>query len=138
MPKGNALEFGPKSAAWLAVSKADVDARGPASWWCASKEAQPGDVLILYQCRRGLARVERLTGPAPTMEPRCADVGLRTVLTEFVFRIKVPVTLQELKEHPDLREMSAVRRSFQGTFFPVAPASWRVLRKLLESRATRD
>ena len=122
---------------WIGVSASSLDARPNESWWCAPKDAAPGDSLVMYQRLLGIARLERIESPPEIRESRCSDANLLTVKTRFLFAIDPPITARELRTHTILRDLAAVRRSFQGTCFRVPEEYLLHLWRLVEARRGR-
>ena len=118
------IELESHNLIWLGVSAGDVQGRPGNSWWCFSKDANKGDLLVLYQKQVGILRIEPLTGEYPIREYRCSDIGLRTLSTSLLFSLTTPITARQLKSDKILFELPAVQRNFQGTTFRFPLESW--------------
>jgi predicted RNA-binding protein with PUA-like domain len=92
-----------------------------------------GDVLLFYHSNEGkeivgLARVARTAYQDPT-----SDEDWTAVDVEPVKKLKRPVTLAEIKAHPELSKMQLVRRSR----ISVTPVTDDELREVLALAGTR-
>ena len=92
-----------------------------------------GDVLLYYHSNEGkeivgVARVAETAYPDPT-----SDEDWSVVDVEPVKRLRRPVTLAELKEHPVLSKMALVRRS-RISVTPVTDEELRLVLALGETK----
>jgi hypothetical protein len=132
--KKEAAPDGKQARAWLGVMARTAEVRPAKSWWCAAKDASPGDALVMYQAGIGIIRIERIESVPTHRETRCSQVNLMTVDTRLVSTLKQPITAKELRSDPALRSLSAVRRSFQGTCFRVPAEQWPRLKGIIDRR----
>jgi len=108
-------------------------------------EIQPGDLVLFYHSNAkppgvvGVAEVVRGGHPDPTQfdpaspgyDPKSRPEAPRWYQVEIAFRARLPqmVTLQQIKEDPELREMMVARRGVRLSVQPVERAHFeRVLR----------
>jgi hypothetical protein len=114
---------------WFGVSALPLKNREPQSWWCAPKTSSAGDLLLLYEKSVGVTRLERLRSDPIVRERRCAG-SLMTVDTIWLKTLEKPVTARQIKKDKVLRQLTVVKRNFQGTCFSVPLELWPRLAQL--------
>lgn len=121
------------------------------TWWCAPKEAAPGDLLAIYIARNrlkelpeeegGISAIFEIVGQAPERTEDCRSyrtgVGAVPVPIKIIAKQRFPVSLRlaEMKADSFLAKAAFVRRSFQGTCFPASNSQFQYIRQLLTRKA---
>jgi predicted RNA-binding protein with PUA-like domain len=119
-------------------------------WWCLPSRASQGDIIVMY-CPRALSRVKQgvfaecklKTKPDLNNEQsfRCSGFGrtsgkgmLSYTELNFLRRFDNPLTAKEMKRDPLLKDLGCVRRSFQGTTFPISEEAYKRIVSLTEPK----
>jgi len=88
--------------------------------WCLPPKVQSsvGDIVFVYVKRRGIAQIYTIadTNPGESLL-ECEMRGLRTAALAHVATLCTPLSAGAMKHSPDLRDLAALRRNFQGTVF---------------------
>jgi hypothetical protein len=90
---------------------------GARTWWCVEPGAEPDEISVMYVIRRGFALLFRYIGPAEQREGFCALHGMETGEIEILGKLPVPLSYGEIRAHRVLKNLPAVRRSFQSRSF---------------------
>ena len=115
---------------WLAISSIDR-ANNKEGWWCFPPEAVVGDLVFIYQKRKGVYRLERIISQPKYKEQACATRGLLTADTLLIREFVIPVNFRKIKGDPVLSKIKGVSRRLQGTTFEVNDEQRERLIKLL-------
>ena len=97
-------------------------------------EALPGDLLFIYEKKKGVSRIERIKKTFHRPESQCAYQNLTTVETKLYKKFSVPLPFDKIKADKTLVQMKGVSRHFQGTTFPVTKDQSERLLSLLEKK----
>lgn len=99
----------------LHLESAGVGAR---TWWCVERTAAVGEIGALYiKGGHGFRFLFRLLAFSGRAEFHCREHGLATGEVEILAALKTPISSQDLRQHPTLRRLPAIRRSFQRRSF---------------------
>lgn len=113
-------------------------AAGTRTWWCIERNAVVGELAAVYVTGgQGFRFLFRVLGFAPASEYLCTAHGLMTGEVEIVVNRESPIPAQTLREHPVLRRLPALRRSFQRRSFRLEEPFLGELVKLMKKRASR-
>ncbi len=88
------------------------------TWWCVAAANAPGDFGVIYVTGVGIRFVFEFIAFVPRRE-FCVRWRMATARVKIVAIVTPPKTAKELKESPELKQLRAVRRSFQGRWFEV-------------------
>lgn len=91
---------------------------GDTTWWCVSKDCQPGDLGYVYWKKVGIKVVFEFVDFRDD-EGLCKSFGMPTATVNIVKLLEEPITFQDLKRHRTLNKTVAVRRNFQARWFDV-------------------
>jgi hypothetical protein len=104
-------------------------------------DTEPGQIVILYRTtpKKDVAYLLRTVGPAMINEkwrPRTGTRGKWNYMAEFevLARISPSISIQELRDCPDLENFAALRRQMWGSFFRVGPQDSLALWRLMNGR----
>jgi len=90
---------------------------GAKTWWCVERSASVGELGAVYVTGgHGFRFLFKLLTFVPS-EYLCQEHGLGTGSVEIVASLASPVSMQILRSHPVLRQLPAMRRSFQRRSF---------------------
>ncbi len=93
-----------------------------------------GDLVLFYHSVvgkdvRGIARVTRESYPDPTADdPAWVVVDLKPIKP-----LKIPVTLEQIKSHPKLKEISLIKQS-RLSVMPLTPAEFKIIIEMGKTR----
>jgi hypothetical protein len=90
---------------------------GTRSWWCVERNAQPGEIGVLYLIRKGMTLLFRVVSTPEEREYYCRGYGLATGEIEILAWASKPIHASVLRSDPVLKELPALRRSFQRRSF---------------------
>jgi len=109
-------------------------------------EMRPGDQAFFYHssCEIpaivGIANIASRAYPDPTQydprskyfDPKSTEENPRWYVVDvaFVRKLKRPVTLQEMKEHPGLKDFRLTRRGNRLSVLPVSASNWKLILSL--------
>lgn len=118
----------------LAVSEKLLSEDEGKSFWCTYKkyETCPGDLVIVHVKSLGISQIFRVLYIDSNSEFNCEYRGMATIRLKHIITINTPVSVKNLKGHPRLVNMNAVRRSFQATTFLVAENDWSDILDLIQ------
>lgn len=104
-------------------------------------DTEPGQLVILYRTtpKKDVAYLLRTLGPAMINEhwrPRTGTRGQWNYMAEYevLARITPPISIQELRDCPDLENFSALRGRMQRSFFRVGSPDSMALWRLMDGR----
>ncbi len=90
---------------------------GALSWWCVERSARPGELGVVYVIRKGITLLFRVEGVAEVQQRYCRGYGLGTGKIEILAKTIPPIPAAKLREHPVLKRLPALGRSFQRKSF---------------------
>lgn len=92
---------------------------GETSWWCVDSAAQPGERAAIHVTKVGVSLLFTVTNIIERHEPLCVAYGMKTASVRVDFKLDPPLAAREMRNHPVLSKLPALRRSFQRSSFPL-------------------
>jgi len=110
---------------------------GDQAFFYHSRCKQPGVVGIVEIVREGYPDPSAFDPNAGYYDPKSDPDNPRWFMVDvkFVRKLARPVTLTEIKAHPELEEMLLVRRGQRLSIMPVTSKQWQVILDLEKSNA---
>lgn len=116
----------------------DYDAGG---WWTCHKNTQKGDLILLYRTtpKRNIAYLIQAKSDAYslTTDNYASDMGWDYGCDYLpIYKFNNPLTIRDMRDHPQIQEWSALRGSFQRRVYSIPPDQWTRITKLLDQANT--
>lgn len=96
-------------------------AAGDLTWWCVEARTVPGERAAIYLTGHGVALLFSVQATQGDQERFCTLFGMRTASIRVDKLIDPPIAAREMRAHPILSRMPALRRSFQKRSFLLEP-----------------
>ena len=111
----------------------------PEGWWTCHRATEPGDLILLWRTapRKDIGYLLMARSPAYALrnDPFARARGWKYGCDyRVLFKFSHPLTLQEIRALPGLRNWSALRASFQGSIFRISPEHWEILIRFLAEK----
>lgn len=104
---------------------------GVRTWWCASADAQKGDIIVVYKKLAGIGWVLEVIDQRFEDEMLCELYDMLTVNVKVVMASDRLIDAKALKDNEILSQTPAVRGNFQSSLFNMSePELKEVLRML--------
>ena len=111
----------------LAVSKSILPVEEGKAFWCSNKKdnVQNGDYVLVYVKSKGISQLYRVIDAGGTQKHMNCDMrAMLTIWLQHIVTYKKPLTIKEMLLNDRLKNMTAVRRKFQGTTFGLNDDEW--------------
>lgn len=92
---------------------------GELTWWCVDRAAQPGERAAIHLVKRGISVIFTVEDVDQPPESLCAAYGMKTARVKVDYLLTPPLAAREMRAHPVLSKLPALRRSFQRSSFPL-------------------
>ena len=98
--------------------------------------AEPGIVGIMRVASKPYPDHTAFDPDSKYFDPKSDPENPRWMMVDVKFsrKLKNPVTLAELKQHPDLSEMRLLQRGQRLSIMPVEPRHWEIIQNLIKSK----